>query len=543
MNRRCILPSVAALALLAMTGLWLRDAARPAPVNIIFLTVESWRAEAATPDRMPNLFRAAAEGTRFTRHRAIAAWTAPNIIAVLTGLPPLDQKVNARGQSVDSDRHLFLEELADAGWTVAGLQSFMTIDVFRNLGVAVMPGEPMQPWLAAHARDARPFVLWHHYLGTHLPYAPAQPWRGAFDALEPQLDAAARERLATVRSAPAIPAGTVAFEPADLPAVGALYHGGVAEFDAWFGAFWEFFDRSGLRRSTILIVTADHGEELLERGNVGHASTTRAGHLYEEVLRIPLFVWLPEGLAQGAVPGTVEAVTDHTDLVPALRHWLGRESGSSTPDLFDGGRGGSRHAITSFGGYAEPDPARPSGFEIATLDGPWKLHLRQPAGAPVQPLLFNLDSDPGERDDRAARDPQRVQALARGLIPDLAALWQLRDGEPPVEVPQDGALVTRPRWIVPDAGGVVRYADIADGALLRWTGDPAGRYVIEYRAGDGALALDGVLEVAGTVKDFGRVGEAYWRTWVVPYGHVRLRVVPVGRADLAGDWLDLRLQP
>jgi arylsulfatase A-like enzyme len=531
------------LALLTMTGLWLRDATRQTPVNVIFLTVESWRAEAVTPWRMPNLFRAAAEGTHFTQHRAIAAWTAPNIIAVLTGLPPLDQGVNARGQSILPGRHPFLEELSAAGWLVAGLQSFMTIDVYRHLGVTMSPGVAMLPWLAQRARDRRPFVLWHHYLGTHLPYAPAPSWRGAFEALLPSLDAAARSRLAVVETAPAIPAGTVDFAATDAPAVAALYHGGVAQFDAWFGGFWDFFNRSGLRGSTILIVTADHGEELLERGNVGHASTTRAGHLHEEVLRIPLFVWLPPGLASDNLPQTVDAVTDHTDIVPELRRLLGRQGASAARPLFEGGRGGAHEAVTSFGGYAEPDPAHPSGFEVSVLDGPWKLRLRQAAGAPVESFFYNLAEDPGEQNDRAGHDRQRVQAMARDVLPRLATLWQPRDGDGVEAPPPNAASVGRPRWVEPVADGVVRYADIANGARLQWTGDPTGHYRVEYRAGGGALAIDGALEVTGTMKDFGRLGESYWRTWVVPYGHVRLRVVSAARPELASDWLDLRLQP
>jgi hypothetical protein len=89
----------------------------------------------------------------------------------------------------------------------------------------------------------------------------------------------------------------------------------------------------------------------------------------------------------------------------------------------------------------------------------------------------------------------------------------------------------------------VRYADIADGARLQWTGDQYGQYVIEYRAGDGALAIDGAMDVVGTTKDFGTVGQFYWRTWIVPYGQIRLRVLPAGHENLASDWIELKFAP
>jgi arylsulfatase A-like enzyme len=543
MKRRLILPSLVALAFAANAGLWLRDALIPRPVNIVFLTVESWRAEAATAARMPNLFSAAEAGTRFTAHHAVSAWTAPNIIAVLTGLSPFAQGVHARGQSIAADRTVFLEELAREGWQIAGLQSFMAIDVFANLGLTVTPRDDLLPWLAARARDRRQFVLWYHYLATHLPYAPADRYRGEFDRSAERLDAEARKRIDTVRTAPAIPAGTVAFAAGDRPAIAALYHGGFAEFDDWFGEFWDFFERSGLRESTVLVVTADHGEELLERGNVGHASTTRAGHLHEEILRIPMFVWLPPHLRDSDPPRIAERPTSHLDIVPELRRRTGLAGGGSSGGLFDGSRSAAPlTAATSYGGYAGRDPEHPSGFEAVIYDGDWKLRLRQDAGAPIQPFLHDLAHDPDERVNLAGKDAARVRAMSADLLPTMNALWQRRAPSDRADRAPETTLA-RPQWIMPDADGTVRYADIADGVRLQWTGDPAGRYVIEYQAGDGPLAIDGELDVTGTEKDFGDVGEIYWRTWVVPYGRVRLRVMPEGRVDLATTWRELMLQP
>ena len=97
--------------------------------------------------------------------------------------------------------------------------------------------------------------------------------------------------MRAVMNQPTIRTGTVAFEPTDAAAVAALHAATYREFDAWFGNFWSFFQSSGLAANTILVVTADHGDEHLERGHVGHASTTHDGHLYEELVHIPLFIW------------------------------------------------------------------------------------------------------------------------------------------------------------------------------------------------------------------------------------------------------------
>jgi arylsulfatase A-like enzyme len=527
--KRCrYLAGTTALALLIVSGLLLHHASRPEPLNIIFLTVESWRAESATPEHMPNLFRASTEGSRYVNHRAVSAWTGPNIIAVLTGLSPFEQGVHARGHSIDAARDVFLDRLTDRGWRVAGLQSFMAVDVFQNLGLNVTPKEDPFAWLSARVGEKQPFVLWHHYLRTHLPYAPSEKFRGRYQSLAADLDAEAKERLAVIQSASIIPAGSVAFEARDRPALNALYLGGVTEFDDWFGEFWDFFNQSGLRDTTILVVTADHGEELLERGNVGHASTNRAGHLHGEILRVPMLVWFP-GNRKGTV---VEAATDHKDIVPLLQKELGLAPVPESREPFV--------AVTSLAGYSEPNPSELSGFEAAVVQDGWKLRLHQVRNGKVVPHLHNMETDPGEIHDLAESEPDRVAAMSQVLLPKLLALWQ----EPKTDQPPSSDVeITRPQWTSPSESRIVRYADIADGARLQWTGDPSGHYAVEYRAGAGALTLNGTLDVKGTSKDFGTVGEFYWRTWVVPYKRIRLRVMPAGHKSLASEWVELRFAP
>jgi arylsulfatase A-like enzyme len=56
------------------------------------------------------------------------------------------------------------------------------------------------------------------------------------------------------------------------------------------------------------VVTSDHGEELREHGGIGHAKT-----LYEEVLHVPLVVWVP-----GRAPALVERLSPLRSVMPSL---------------------------------------------------------------------------------------------------------------------------------------------------------------------------------------------------------------------------------
>ena len=125
---------------------------------------------------------------------------------------------------------------------------------FQSLGLRIEPGADLQTWLARRAGDRQPFLLWHHYLDTHLPYAPPPPYRPNVKALLPQGDTAALERIEKVMTLPAIPAGTVDFQASDRPAIRALYLANFTAFDAWFARLWDFLEKSGLRPEQIGMV-------------------------------------------------------------------------------------------------------------------------------------------------------------------------------------------------------------------------------------------------------------------------------------------------
>ncbi|MGQ0665021.1 MAG: sulfatase family protein [Pseudomonadota bacterium] len=513
------------------------------PTSVIVLTMESARAEILSPATMPIVWRLAEEsGIRLERHRAVSGWTAANIVSLLSGVSPFAHGVHTRDVSVPKAWTLPLEDLARAGWRVAGLQSFMQIENFRDLGLTIEPRIDPLAWLEERARERRPFFLWYHYLNTHLPYAPNPPFRPDWERLLPPDDPSARTRIEKVISMSSIPAGEVDFRESDRPAIRALYLANFSEFDAWFAEFWDFLSRSGLRERTIVVLTTDHGEELLERGHVGHASTTRAGHLYEEIVRVPLVIWLPPGLRQSAPPKVVIAPSHHLDVMPTLLSLLGRP-----PSPVAGGHNllalpAQRpwSGATSQAGFSEPDPKHLRHFAFARVDGRWKLQLFAEDGAIVRIELYDLDADPGERRNLAGAHPDIAQKLKDALMPQILTL---RVSKPGAGEPNLASAREAPRWILPAAGGDVRYDDQAGRFRLQWSGDPEGSYRVQYEAGQGVLRIAGEFEVAGTGRDFGVIDRRYWNTWIVPYGTFRLRVGVGDRDDLWSPWIDLRALP
>ena len=505
--------------------------------NVLLLTVEGMRVDALSAETMPRLWQRLPRAYHFTAHRTASAWTASNIVSLLTGAPPFEHGVHTRGNSAPPDLHTPLNGLADAGWHVGGLQPFMQVNLYQGFGLAVDPGRDFRRWMAAHAAAREPFVLWHHYVDTHLPYAPP-------DSLLPDptlrpTGAEAEARLKAVMTQGAILAGSMAFTPEEGLYVRRLFEAGFREFDGWFEELWQFLERGGLDDNTVVILTADHGEEVLERGNVGHASTTGDGHLHEEIVRVPLIIWLPEHLEPPGYPRTIDQMTTHIDLMPTVAALVGVEpvQGFKGRNVLEPLPDRIWMGATSKAGFTEVDPGNIEAFRFAAARGRWKLHLDMQAGQPTRWRLFDLDADPGERTDLAEAHPEIVEELG---VPLLATAQSMR----PPYTPQASALAAlaaAPDWVFPERNGVYHYDDL-DRFRLTWTGPDSIDYVIQYEAGEGERMLAGELHAAGPEKDFGVISRRYWNTWIVPLRAFRLRVGPAGGRGPWSEWRTLEAE-
>src|SRR5207249_5016948 len=86
---------------------------------------------------------------------------------------------------------------------------------------------------------------------------------------------------------------------------------GIRFWDAELERLLDGLAALGVRDSTIVVVTADHGEEFQEHGKLTHGPD-----LYDELLHVPLVVVGP-GVSPGRVPEQVQGI-DVFPTVPAL---------------------------------------------------------------------------------------------------------------------------------------------------------------------------------------------------------------------------------
>jgi len=319
------------------------SAATSSHLNVILLAVDSMRADLLRdhPEAVPNLAALARRATLFTRAIPTVPRTYPSWASMMTGRYPHDHGIrhmfpvppkHDNGLVIE---HGLPEALRAAGYRT-GVVSDFAGDVFRRadwgfetvdtpdftlksnvatggvklhlhlmpwlLGIGRALGfEPYREELLALERLAdptmvedaaldfvaadpdKPFFLVAFFSAGHFPFASPSPWWRKFT--DP--DYAGRSRFLKQSFGAALEG--IEFE-AEKKHLGELYRGAVAASDASIGRLLDALRKGGALDNTLVIVTADHGENLYEYGlGMGHGD-----HLYgRTTLEVPLVIDYP----------------------------------------------------------------------------------------------------------------------------------------------------------------------------------------------------------------------------------------------------------
>lgn len=375
--------------------------------NLILVCLDTLRADhmgvyGYARDTTPKLDAFARNAAVFERAYANASSTRPSHQALFQSRP---------ASLARPDGKAFAEVLAASGFRTAAFTGGGNIssrlgfdrgfEIYRESDAGLAGSIPKAAsWLREH-RDERFFLFLHTY-DVHLPYDPPEPFASMFGApYEGRVRGDnSRQLLRASRGLDQNEPGAVAFDEADKARIVALYDGGIRYTDDQLGHLFNLVRELELERDTLLVFFSDHGEEFWEHGSVIHSHA-----LYRELLHVPLLVSGP-GIPATRIPETVSLM----DLSPTLLDWLGIAS----PAAFEG---------TSFAGWVRGD-AREHRVVIGEqrklkswTQHPWKLILNEP---PTAPELYDIASDPFERNDVAAEQPEVVERLTARLEARLA---------------------------------------------------------------------------------------------------------------------------
>jgi len=205
----------------------------------------------------------------------------------------------------------------------------------------------------------------------------------------------------------------------------AVYDAEISYADMHVGIIVDELDRLGLRASTVLAVTSDHGEGL------GDHNWWKHSLLYQEQIKVPLILQGP-GIPAGQV---IAPVVEHVDLMPTLLELAGLDrstpagvQGQSLVGLLSGDgahdRGTKAYSeVHSFFTLSESPGKRDIGVIYSIIDGRWKL-LHFPR-RPTYDKLFDLQEDPGELHNLIDQHREIAESLLGELVRRKAVDTQL----------------------------------------------------------------------------------------------------------------------
>jgi arylsulfatase A-like enzyme len=390
-------------------------ATRPTIHNVLVYLTDTLRADKLHPYRessrvrTPSLDSWAAGAAVMLRGHGQENWTKPSVATLLSGLFPWEHHATTEDAAVPNDVQLLSERLGREFHSGAFIANGFCSDrfgfrqgwdTFRNYireGLrtqAQFVAADVLGWLDARPQD-QPFFLYVHTVDPHVPYLPPDEMLALYDPnpYEGPVDFNRdRELLEHVKS------GSQPLTERDRVRLEALYDGEITYHDVHFGSIMEGLERRGLADDTIVIFTADHGEEFFDHGSVGH------GHsVYEELINVPLIVRIP-GVTDGGV--RLDDSVGLVDVLPTIYDALGREipddlSGESfLPLLLGETADAPRVAVTGF----------MEGWRAVNVG---RLKLIQRTERRV--MLHDLVEDPDELTDVAESRPIAVR-YARGLL-------------------------------------------------------------------------------------------------------------------------------
>jgi arylsulfatase A-like enzyme len=402
-------------------------------VSVDALSARHVGAYGHSPDTTPNLDALAREGALFESAYTQQLWTLTSHLTMMTGLAP---QVHGAGHERPARTGVvtLAQHLKRAGFTTGayvGAEGYMNARFGVGRGFetyvtrsanAPLDNRAAFEWLRTQAQLSREdpthrFFLFLHYYdvhsdaGTDVPYD--SPYRQRFMPAGVQWrhpgDTAALGRLRK--------SGTVNDE--DRQALHALYDAGVFFVDERaIGPLMQLLEEEGLAEQTLLAVTSDHGDELFEHGSISHQQP------YDEGARVPLVLRGP-----GVPPALrVESLAGLVDLMPTLMSLLGFEAPQRVQglDLTPLLRGGPpvRDAVFVDGimiGYRHYRSA--AIVDEGATRYAWVGRVEAPAGESPRRFrhkppaeLYDLRSDPEQRHDLAATQPERVAALERRIL-------------------------------------------------------------------------------------------------------------------------------
>lgn len=380
---------------------WLIRADEPG-INILIITLDTTRADRIgaygykkygyKKDITPNIDSLARRGVLFEKAISPVPLTLPAHCSIFTGTLPIYHNVRNNGRyrlpdSIDT----LAEILRERGYTTAAFVSSFTVDSRFGLdqgfetyndNLDIKRGQvktyhsersaadvfaDFSAWSEDHLKEnKRNFFVWVHFFDPHMPYAPPEPYKSRFR---------------------------------DNP-----YDGEIAYMDYYVGKTIELLKKKNCLSDTLVVIAGDHGEAFGEHGEMGHMM-----FCYRENIDVPLIFYYPSELPQNK---KIQHRAGLTDILPTILDLLDIPlptylDGVSLLPVIQGKTPGKR--LFYFESYFAKEALGCAPVQ-GIIRNNYKYILLP------RPELFNLLSDPLEKENLFFRENPRAHRMRRRLV-------------------------------------------------------------------------------------------------------------------------------
>ncbi len=411
------------------TGTQSIKVAAPERPNVVLIVLDAMRADFTSAfghqdPTTPSFDRIAREGLLFTDAHATSSWTLPSVTSIMISqVAGLDVRPGISKAMIEGVT--LPEVLADLGYVTMAVsdnpyvsgpfglerQFHLRVDgrskwAHRLKGTVagtiverlfpVHDGTLVQRTIEKMVRLPRPFFIYLHLMGGHAPYRTPPGYVPTFE-------------IKDVARKIDFPSPELRIRPEELDALLARYAVSIRYADDQVSRLLAAIQAAGLSRSTLVVVTSDHGEEFGEHGGWLHGKT-----LHREVLHVPLALRWPGKVLAG---GRRADIVSLLDLAPTI---VGAVA-PGRPGLIPSSWQGADLEITATGGLTRDN--RGVLAELAPslrcfVTNRWKYIVDLATGSE---WLFDRHEDPTEMENVASLKPDTVSQLSRELEAHIGA--------------------------------------------------------------------------------------------------------------------------
>ncbi len=433
--------------------------------NIILIVMDAVR-----PDHLscyggqrrtsPNIDTLAQNGALFENCFAASVWTPPSHGALFTGKYPSQCGTIGRHQWLDGSHITIAEFMRRQGYRTGGVGSAW---ISRSRGFDYGFEDFLEQWQhfswkelrfsldrlmrkaydwVTHSSDGGdyaglqwfqrwidrahrqgPFYGFFRFLSAHSPYAPPPRFKRQFEPQLTSTDNVRKLRFLANKGRFSYMARRLEVSEREWQILQSWYDANILYIDSLIGRLVEWLDRRRLLDSTLIVLTADHGENFGDHGLADHQYC-----IYDTLLHVPLIIAGPKEIVPSGI--RISSLVSLVDVFPSLAQVIGAQNDLPGDvvgqTFFPLGAASVREAAFAEYGFPysfntfsrlHPDfsPEKFSRAFKAVRGMAYKYILASDGNHE----LYDLTTDPGEQVDVITQFPELAAELHRQLTATL----------------------------------------------------------------------------------------------------------------------------